>query len=79
MGTTFTPRDLAKWSWSDAIQGARAGRVAGVHAEVDRELRKTYFSGAMDTSRMPWRWLFSATGKHLTRPASSRASTTDTS
>lgn len=47
---TFTPRDLAKWSWSEALQGARAGRVTGVHAEADRELRRQFFSGAMDTT-----------------------------
>ncbi len=46
----FTPRDLAKWSWSDAIQGARSGRVTGVHAEADRELRRRYFSGQTDTT-----------------------------
>jgi hypothetical protein len=36
-------------------------------------------AGTMETSRMPWRWLFSATGKHFTPPVASRASTTDTS
>ena len=31
-------------------------------------------AGAMETSRMPWRWLFSAVGKHFTRPSAPRAS-----
>lgn len=45
----FTPRDLAKWSWRAAIEGAIEGRVSGVIAEADRELRRQYFSDPMAT------------------------------